>query len=676
MKKPRTRVGKYLSSVLALGLLLTGILWQPGQLETVLAEETGAEEGGAENTAATTAAVVMEAETGAVVMEAETGAVVMDDYVAFGVWSTASDSYPITVVCGEAVASVPVSVNGGDIESYELSSGTGTVNVTLKAGANVIYFMNSNIEGSISYNCIKLSDGLSPINPVCVTLWGDASNDREVNVVDLVQTKKGSANIAGAVAFGSEDASKTLRQLIVGDSETMSTYDGLVAVEADACIDNVVYTALAKAVSDAVETEAAKTAEGVTIEVVAPARVSLTAGISIPANTRITITDDGWARTVGTSGQVNLFNVKSGATFALGRSDKEYTGTITVDGSGVTSRMIENAGTFTLGYNATLTGMNNGTWGNVVINRSGTCNLYGNITGNVCTSTNFGALILNNAATVVLNFYAGTYSNNTGSSAGLVYDSAGGTINVYDGMFSNNSYSNASVGAGGVFRCANGENVKLNIAGGTFTSNSGKRYGGVVYATGQTTVTITGGTFTSNSASSHGGVIYASGSAKITIEGGTFTGNRAYLGGGVMVLQDQASAEISKAVMKGNYVTNTSPSDGTKLSTYQGGGAILLTAGSSVTLTGCTISDNTRVGTSSTGANTNGFDIGFRGDGRSYTQNLILKDSTFAGIVGWYHVQDSETICQVTFEDGTIGKLESGCRYTVDAANHTLAKFE
>ncbi len=124
--------------------------------------------------------------------------------------------------------------------------------------------------------------------------------------------------------------------------------------------------------------------------------------------------------------------------------------------------------------------------------------------------------------------------NSSGGSGGAFFVDGGGTAVIKNGNITQNTAGNG----GACVRISNGY---CNILGGSFTNNTARAAGGVIFkdgASGQ--VTISGGTFDGNkSTEEYGGVVFSKGGS-VNISGGTFTNNYAKLNGGVISLATES----------------------------------------------------------------------------------------------------------------------------------------
>lgn len=85
----------------------------------------------------------------------------------------------------------------------------------------------------------------------------------------------------------------------------------------------------------------------------------------------------------------------------------------------------------------------------------------------------------------------------------------------------------------------------LTISGGTFSQNSASSgNGGVVYASGDSSVTLSDGRFEGNDAL-NGGVVFIAEDAELFVRGGLYSGNSARNGGGVFWGEDVGDLEVS-----------------------------------------------------------------------------------------------------------------------------------
>ena len=165
---------------------------------------------------------------------------------------------------------------------------------------------------------------------------------------------------------------------------------------------------------------------------------------------------------------------------------------------------------------------------------------------------------------------AGIYANTPGSGTA---DAFPAVILVDQGtVISNNR---AEKNGGGIL--ISGEGAKLTIKAGKITGNSAKNAGGVL-TLGKSQLNLQGGEISGNTANSGAGV-YISSNSKLTMTGGSISGNKATANaGGIYLLR-------CKATLQGGAISGNSGESG----------AGIYAAGSTVTITGTTVSGNKAV---------------------------------------------------------------------------------
>ena len=172
----------------------------------------------------------------------------------------------------------------------------------------------------------------------------------------------------------------------------------------------------------------------------------------------------------------------------------------------------------------------------------------GEISGN--SATNGGAIALGN--NVKLNLNGGTIKNNTATnSGGGVHISGTGNMTMNSGTISGNS---APFG-GGIFN-----NGTLTLSNGTISGNNATRYGGGIYTDGP--FTMNSGNIQGNTAQEYGGGVFTD--TTVTLAGGTIQQNKAVTqsGGGVYL-------NYKTVNLKGTNITgNTAGNVGGGLATY------------------------------------------------------------------------------------------------------------
>lgn len=158
-----------------------------------------------------------------------------------------------------------------------------------------------------------------------------------------------------------------------------------------------------------------------------------------------------------------------------------------------------------------------------------------------------------------LNMYKGVslsdnYSGNSSLTGAAVRLNTNGIFNMYGGSIHDTECSMAEVGAA----------VTLDATGAKFIMHDGE--------------------IKNNSSVDWGGGIYVANNGEIEIKGGTISNNRGCIGGAISIAE--GSAVISNATISDNSITN-SPSLGAAY-----GGAILCNDNCSLTMTGCTLKNN------------------------------------------------------------------------------------
>ncbi|THF86308.1 hypothetical protein E7T09_14000 [Deinococcus sp. KSM4-11] len=291
--------------------------------------------------------------------------------------------------------------------------------------------------------------------------------------------------------------------------------------------------------------------------------------------------------------------VGSSITISGGRVDGNtctlpFTGTTSADASGCGGGGIFTTGD--LGITGGSVSNNTASYygGGVAI--AGTC------TDAECATVYFPTFILSGGS-VEGNTTTGTADNGGGGlwlyakstiSGGTIYGNSsmyGGGIdtwhdlNLTGGVIEDNT---ATVNGGGLILLSDG----ANHIGGTarISGNTATNAGGGVYVTGASRLTMDGGSINGNKVTGTtdgGGGVRVSGSSAFTLAGGKISGNTAVKTGGGVTLGGQMV--MTGGSITGNTVTNrTSGQD-----LGGGGGGVRMYAGSSLTASGGTISNNT-----------------------------------------------------------------------------------
>ena len=176
-----------------------------------------------------------------------------------------------------------------------------------------------------------------------------------------------------------------------------------------------------------------------------------------------------------------------------------------------------------------------------------------------------------------------TFTSNSAPFAGAInnFDAGGlgGSLTLTGCTLTGNTATNGSGGA--IYSSLGGKGGGVTVMGGMFSGNQASASGGAIFSRtfsgsgAGDTVTVSGTTFSGNTANVGGGMEGVQGTAALT--DCTFIGNTAYVGGGALFSPGSTSS-----------VTGCSIIDNTG-SSYQGG----LQFGGAATLTNCTVSGNT-----------------------------------------------------------------------------------
>lgn len=238
-----------------------------------------------------------------------------------------------------------------------------------------------------------------------------------------------------------------------------------------------------------------------------------------------------------------------------------------------------------------------------------------------CNAANGGALYL--GAGTVFNMYGGEISGNTakevdylktgnvksyaGGSGGAMY--IRGTANLYGGKITGNT---AKLGGGALLYS---KDAVLNVMGAEISGNTATSGGGLI-SQSSSVINLQSGTVSGNTATSTGGGIYVSTGTTLNMTGGTISGNivandgKLKNGAGIYLLA--GTANISGGTISGHKAANGAAIfmclSGTKYPTLNLSGDVLITGntataaggaisatgeGTTITMTGGTISKNT-----------------------------------------------------------------------------------
>ena len=554
-------------------------------------------------------------------------------YAAYSVWAPKADTYQIQVAVTGTIeaAAAQVIVEGTAVEG-SISDGVLSAAVQLGRGRNIIYCMDHQAN---VYGDIWLPDTLIPVRRDQTIAPGDVNGDEQVNVVDLVISKKLQQSIppvsvkvvsdavdydynyggTGEAGVGAADVA-TLRQVLTGAADSslyamkIKDLPNVVLLE-----DGSMFTCISAAMEYIEENEGVLNNKA-TIRLMGDVAESKTA--QIPAGCDITIMDGGVACTVsrdadnwtstqlytdanydaGTaSNAMNLiFYVHKGAKLTLsGHSDTENDNApmLIVDGKKDPDKEP--------GYYAQLAYIISG--GELTVNEGVAMqnNKANNPGSAVCT---YGTLNVNGG------LFTGNELAASSSSwgGGAIYVPAGGIAVIRNGKFEDNS----SASLGGAI-CSRGE---LTIENTVFDKNDTDVTGGAVYLGQNSTVDIKDGTsFTNNSAASHGGAIYIHRDIAATIgaldgERITFSNNTTSGRGGAIytVAGNEDSSGCDLTIVNTDFTANNAQIGGAVylntgckmlvgqgtsfsenkalISDSYGGGAIYLNEGTSATVYG------------------------------------------------------------------------------------------
>jgi len=324
----------------------------------------------------------------------------------------------------------------------------------------------------------------------------DTLEAESVIKVDVSNATAG-ATVATFASADIMNACKANGNIILSDTNYLLSYDAtnLNATLEDAVIvgEDSPYASLADAI------EAANALDSATI--VLKANVTVDATQTITGN--VTITDDRNARTItrGTECTAQMFDVQEGASLTIVGTGA---GTITADGNKVTATasMINNAGTFTLGANASLTNAtypgssSNNTKGGALYN-TGTAILAGTMSGNEAF---YGGALYNASGTVSIT--GGTYKENSAGRGGVLFiETSAQPMTIEGATFSDNTASiSGSTGYGGCVYVADASTTQLTVKDAVFRDNTG--VGGAVCLYGYSSLKVTGGTYDNNKSNS------------------------------------------------------------------------------------------------------------------------------------------------------------------------------
>ena len=217
---------------------------------------------------------------------------------------------------------------------------------------------------------------------------------------------------------------------------------------------------------------------------------------------------------------------------------------------------------------------------------------------NNTATTSGGAIIINghrSSEKVDLNIQNSVFSNNTanGDGGGAIYLAKNTTTYVRDSSFSNNT----TTGSGGVIY-SKGAVAQLNNV--TLTENSSTGAGGAIYIAKDTNETENGETVdvpselimnkvtaTKNSSGGRGGAFYSD-TGVLKAYNSTFSQNTAKNSGSALCFYTCAAGELYNCVIEKNYCADSV--------TGNAGAMFIYTNGKKVTLNTCTIKENTSKG--------------------------------------------------------------------------------
>ena len=384
-----------------------------------------------------------------------------DDYYAFGVYAPSAATYTIGVTAENG----KMRINTGEAIAVD---GT-EVSVSLTEGTNVLYFVDCE-NPSIQWNSENCD--LEPVNKVCMPLSGDVNQSGNRTVEDLVRIKKeaqeaGSGNIErtaiadidGSDSITDDDAS-LLRTLMVGNpGYEVAERHGLIV---DAYIEEtgILYDTLAEAV-EAASAISVSDSKSVTVTVLNPTDVKLTAQIPVQGGAQIILQDDGtkdsgWSRTItrGSEEAFKMFTVADATLTLTGSSGSDEYSSLILDGGAIANaknHIVDVGWTPSTAKSGTLT-MNAGV----------------KLTNNINSGSNSGGGAL--AIRYTFNMNGGVISGNinAGNSGAINLGTSGTTMNMTGGIITENETRTDMYSAGGV-NISNG--ATLIMTGGEIYGN-------------------------------------------------------------------------------------------------------------------------------------------------------------------------------------------------------------
>ena len=141
-----------------------------------------------------------------------------------------------------------------------------------------------------------------------------------------------------------------------------------------------------------------------------------------------------------------------------------------------------------------------------------------------------------------------TASENESTNGGVLFTSGNLTITLKDSVISDNT----ALTVGGVVAYRGGKTME--ISGCTITGNTAPN-GGVIEASGTGTLTVKSSTLEGNSATKYGGAIYVSGTGKVVVSDDTVVKDNTATAGGAVYLDLGATATITGSTFDGNEAT-------------------------------------------------------------------------------------------------------------------------
>ena len=251
--------------------------------------------------------------------------------------------------------------------------------------------------------------------------------------------------------------------------------------------------------------------------------------------------------------------------------------------------------------------------------------IHGNVTNGTdaagAASSGMGVIWATGYATV--NITGGEIYNNSAKNGGVIYAGGNAQVNITDSEI----YNNSATSNGGAFYL--NDSAELKISDVEIHDNAAVSYGGAVYLTGSSKLIATNAKVNSNTADCGGAIAHKKNTTSVSFTGGqlnynTCTNKYDSGGGAVLFMDVGATASFTNVEMKGNSAKTCS------------GGVIQQNSSGTVTLTNCTLTENT---SAKIGAVI--FARGSSATPKFYLNNTVITGNTSGSTEGAVYMQSA-----------------------------------